>query len=213
MRITILFGGSNRERLVSVASAQALHQALPEADLWWWDVDDKVHVVQSKQLLEHARPFEDEFKPGTSGIPLEQALDQASAENRVLVLGLHGGRAENGELQVMCEMRGVPFTGSGSTSSHLAFDKVAAKRFAVLGGVSATQGIALADAEQALADHGKLIAKPVKDGSSYGLMFVNAGQDLVAVRKASETEEYLIEPFISGTEATCAVLEQTDGAL
>jgi hypothetical protein len=47
MRITILFGGSNRERLVSVASAQALHQALPEADLWWWDIEDKIHVVQS----------------------------------------------------------------------------------------------------------------------------------------------------------------------
>ena len=42
-RITILFGGLNKERLVSVASAQALHQALPEADLWFWDVDDTVH--------------------------------------------------------------------------------------------------------------------------------------------------------------------------
>jgi D-alanine-D-alanine ligase len=110
MRTTILFGGSNRERLVSVASAQALHQALPEADLWWWDVHDHVHVVQSKQLLEHARPFEDEFTPGTRGKPLEEALDQAAAEDRVLVLGLHGGRAENGELQVMLETRGVPFT-------------------------------------------------------------------------------------------------------
>src|SRR3954453_14211458 len=147
MRITILFGGSNRERLVSVASAQALHQGLPEADLWWWVVEDKVHVVQSKQLLEHARPFEDEFKPGTSGIPLEQALDQARAEDRVLVLGLHGGRAENGELQVMCEARGVPFTGSGSASSHLAFDKIAAKRFAALGGVTVTEGVALEHAE------------------------------------------------------------------
>src|SRR3569833_1754686 len=99
MRITILIGGSNRERLVSVASAQALHQALPEADLRWWDVEDKVHVVQSKQLLEHARPFEDEFKPGTRGIPLAQALDQAKTEDRVLVLSLHGGCAEDGELQ------------------------------------------------------------------------------------------------------------------
>ena len=61
---------------------------------------------------------------------LEAALDKAKAEDRVLVLGLHGGRAENGELQAMCEMRGIPFTGSGSASSHLAFDKVAAKRFA-----------------------------------------------------------------------------------
>ena len=214
MRITILFGGSNKERLVSVASAQALHAALPEADLWFWDVDDTVHEANGKALASHAKPFEEPFKAnGKSLGGLAAALDRAKAEERVLVLGLHGGRAENGELQVMCEMRGVPFTGSDSTSSHLAFDKVAAKRFAVLGGVSATQGIALADAEQALADHGKLIAKPVKDGSSYGLMFVNAGQDLVAVRKASETEEYLIEPFISGTEATCAVLEQTDGAL
>ena len=113
------------ERLVSVASAQALHQALPEADLWWWDVEDKVHVVQSKQVLEHARPFEDEFNPARAAFR-GQALDQAKAEGRVLVLGLHGGRAENGDLQVMCEARGVPFTVSGSASSHLAFDKVAA---------------------------------------------------------------------------------------
>src|SRR3954466_8385646 len=101
MRITILFGGTNKERLVSVASAQALHQALPEADLWFWNVDDGVHEVRSKTLLDHTRPFEDEFNPGTPSIgAIEAALDRAKAENRVLVLGLHGGRAENGELQV-----------------------------------------------------------------------------------------------------------------
>jgi len=213
MRITILFGGSNKERLVSVATAQALHQALPEADLWFWDIQDKVHVVQSRQLLEHARPFEDEFEPGTRGVPLEQALDQARDEDRVLVLGLHGGRAENGELQVMCESRGVPFTGSGSASSHLAFDKIAAKRFAALGGVTPPVGIALEHIEEAFADHGRLIAKPARDGSSYGLIFVNARQDLVAVRNAAKLEEYVIEPFIPGVEATCGVLERPDGSL
>jgi D-alanine-D-alanine ligase-like ATP-grasp enzyme len=66
MRITILFGGTNKERLVSVASAQALHRALPEADLWFWDVSDTVHEVRSQQLLDHARPFEDEFNPDNS---------------------------------------------------------------------------------------------------------------------------------------------------
>lgn len=213
MKITILFGGSNRERLVSVASAQALHQALPEADLWFWDIQDKVHVVQSKQLLEHARPFEDEFQPGTRGIPLEQALDQAKAEDRVLVLGLHGGRAENGELQVTCEARGVAFTGSGSASSHLAFDKVAAKRFAALGGVTPPANIALETIDDAFAEYGRLIAKPARDGSSYGLIFVNARQDLVAVRNAAEHEEYVIEPYIAGVEATCGVLERPDGSI
>ena len=213
MRITILFGGSNRERLVSVASAQALYQALPEADLWFWDVQDKVHVVQPRQLREHTRPFEDEFTPPTRGIPLEQALDQARAENRVLVLGLHGGRAENGELQVMCESRGVPFTGSGSASSHLAFDKIAAKHFAALGGVTSPANIALDDIDEALAEYGRLIAKPARDGSSYGLIFANAKQDLVAIRNAAKVEDYVIEPFSAGVEATCGVLERSDGSI
>src|SRR6476659_10431971 len=211
MRITILFGGTNKERLVSVASAQALHQALPDADLWFWDIADTVHEVTSRQLLGHKQPFEDVFKPESRRLGFEQALDRAKAEDRLLVLGLHGGSAENGELQAMCELRGIPFTGSGSASSYLAFDKVGAKRFAAIAGVEAPAGITLEDLDAAFAEYGKLIAKPARDGSSYGLIFVNAKQDLVAVRNAARTEEYLIEPFVSGIEATCGVLEQSDG--
>jgi D-alanine-D-alanine ligase len=214
MRITILFGGTNKERLVSVATAQALHSALPEAELWFWDVDDTVHETPSETLLRHSRPFEDPFRPGTPSLGrIEQALDGAKAENRLLVLGLHGGTAENGELQAMCEVREIPFTGSGSASSHLAFDKVAAKRFAAIAGVKAPEGVLLEDIEAAFADHGKLIAKPARDGSSYGLIYVNSEQDLVAVRNAARLEEYLIEPFIAGVEATCGVLEQSDGSV
>src|SRR5713226_6169126 len=155
MRITILFGGTNKERLVSVASAQALHAALPEADLWFWDVDDTVHEASSGALLQHSRPFEHPFRSGTPSLgKIEQALDRARGEDRVLVLGLHGGTAENGELQAMCELRGIPFTGSGSASSHLAFDKMAAKRFAAIAGVKAPDGIALADIEAAFAKYG-----------------------------------------------------------
>ncbi len=187
---------------------------MPDADLWFWDVDDTVHETRSEVLLKHSRPFEDPFRPGTPSVGrIEQALDKAKAEDRLLVLGLHGGRAENGELQAMCEMRGIPFTGSGSASSHLAFDKVAAKRFAAIAGVKAPAGVALEDIETALAEYGRLIAKPARDGSSYGLIFVNATQDLVAVRRAAKTEEYVIEPFIAGGEATCGVLEQLDGSL
>jgi D-alanine-D-alanine ligase len=214
MRTTILFGGTNKERLVSVASAQALHSALPDADLWFWDVDDTVHETHSQALLKHSRPFEEPFKPGTPSVGrIEQALDKAKAEDRVLVLGLHGGMAENGELQAMCELRGIPFTGSSSVSSHLAFDKTAAKRFAEIAGVRAPEGVALDDLDAALAEYGRLIAKPARDGSSYGLIFVNATQDLAAVRRAAETEEYVIEPFIAGTEATCGVLERLDGSV
>jgi D-alanine-D-alanine ligase len=213
MRITILFGGTNKERLVSVASAQALHEALPEADLWFWEADDSVHETSGKALLAHARPFEDPFQPGGHrvGRSIEEAMEQAKADGRLLVLGLHGGRAENGELQAMCEGRGIAFTGSGSAASHLAFDKVAAKRFAAIAGVRSPTGVAIADIESAFAEHGKLIAKPQRDGSSYGLIFVNSAQDIVAVRNAARHEDYVIEPFVSGTEATCGVLERADG--
>jgi D-alanine-D-alanine ligase len=214
MRITLLFGGTNKERLVSVATGQALHSALPEADLWFWDVDDTVHETASETLLKHSRPFEVPFKAGTPSLgSIEAALDRARAENRLLVLGLHGGTAEDGELQAMCEIRGLPFTGSGSASSHLAFDKVAAKRFAAIAGVPSPAGVMLEDIEAAFAQYGKLIAKPARDGSSYGLIYVNAKQDLIAVRNAARLEEYLIEPCIAGVEATCGVLEQPDGAV
>ncbi|MBV9561657.1 MAG: D-alanine--D-alanine ligase, partial [Bradyrhizobium sp.] len=215
MKITILFGGTNKERLVSAASAQALCEALPEAELWFWAADDSVHECRAATLLAHERPFERDFRPDGArvGGSIEQALDRARTEERLLVLGLHGGRAENGELQAMCERRRIPFTGSGSASSHLAFDKVAAKRFAAIGGVKPPPGIALADIEQAFAEYGRLIAKPTHDGSSYGLIFVNARQDLVAVRNAAKHEEYVIEPYIAGVEATCGVLERTDGSL
>jgi D-alanine-D-alanine ligase len=184
---------------------------LPEAELWFWAADDSVHETDAKTLIRHSRPFEQEFAPGGRLVvrSIDEALDQA--DGRVLVLGLHGGRAENGELQAMCELRGIPYTGSDSTSSHLAFDKVSAKRFAEIAGVRTTTDIAMEHIDAALAEHGRLIAKPTHDGSSYGLIFVNAKQDLVAVRNAARTETYLIEPYITGVEATCAVLEQSDG--
>jgi D-alanine-D-alanine ligase len=215
MRITILFGGTNKERLVSVASAQALCEALPEADLWFWAADDSVHETSAKTLTGHSRPFEQEFTPGGRkvGASIEQALDRAKTDGRVLVLGLHGGRAENGELQAACELRGVAYTGSDSTSSHLAFDKVAAKRFAAIAGVTTPPDIPLEEIEPAFAEYGRLVAKPSHDGSSYGVIFVNARQDLVAVRNAAKTEHYLIEPRIAGVEATCGVLEQPNGEI
>ncbi|TIU89072.1 MAG: D-alanine--D-alanine ligase, partial [Mesorhizobium sp.] len=63
----MLFGGPSRERLVSVATAQALHAALPHADLWFWTTDDTVHVVPPEELLAHAQVFETPLEPKGAG--------------------------------------------------------------------------------------------------------------------------------------------------
>lgn len=214
MRTTILFGGLSRERLVSVASAQAVADALPDADLWFWAADGTVRETRRAALHAHTKPFEVEFAADGARLgTIDAAMDRAATEDRVLVLALHGGSAENGEFQVLAEMRGIPFTGSGSAASHLAFDKTAAKLFARIAGVGSPETVMLDDIEQAFADHGKLVAKPAQDGSSFGLIFVNSSQDIAAVRRESLTTPYVIEPFITGPEATCGVLEQADGTL
>lgn len=213
MKSTILFGGTNRERLVAVASAQALAAALPEADLWFWGPDGQVQAADRQSLAAHQRPFELDFQAGGEVIgPIETALDRAGAEGRVLVLSLHGGSAENGELAALCEARGVAFTGSGASASRLAFDKAATKAVVAATGVTTPGAVPVEAAAEALARHGKLVAKPVAEGSSYGLLFVANEADLAELAKAAAREAYLVEPFVAGAEATCGVLER-DGTL
>lgn len=213
MRNTILFGGTNRERLVSVASAQALTATLPQADLWYWAPDGQVHEAQAEALAAHQRPFEIDFPATGPAIgEIEAALDRAAAEGRVLILALHGGQAENGELAALCEARGVAFTGSGAAASRLAFDKAATKAAVAKVGVVTPGTVLVETATEGLAEHGRLVAKPVAEGSSYGLIFVNSEADLAALAQAARREAYLVEPFVSGLEATCGVLER-DGEL
>ncbi len=212
MRTTILFGGENRERLVAVASAQTVARTLPDADLWFWAPNGQVHVASREVLLGHDRPFELDLPTEGQAIGgIEAALDVAKREDRVLLLSMHGGAAENGELAALCEARGVAFTGSGSHASWLAFSKTRAKEVVEKAGVSVPQNIAVDDAEVALAKYGRLIAKPSEDGSSYGLIFVDTPADLDAVRKAAADEAYVIEPFVQGLESTCGVLELDGG--
>src|SRR4051794_20115913 len=107
---TILFGGLSRERLVSVASAQHLAVVLPKAELWYWTADDTFVAMSCEELLAHQRPFEAPLV--ASGEPfarsLDAMLDRAARTQRLLLLGLHGGMSEDGQLARACEARGIP---------------------------------------------------------------------------------------------------------
>lgn len=213
MRNTILFGGENRERLVSVASTQAIAATLQDADLWFWGSDGIIRTCERSHLMGHSRPFEIELPAIGEPIgSIEAAVDRAAAERRVLILGLHGGMAENGELAALCEKRGASFTGCGSVASRLAFDKVASK--AVVGGIgiSTPPTLSIKTAVDDLATYGKLVAKPIADGSSYGLLFVDSPEDISGLAELMQKEPYLIEPFIEGINATCGIVEH-DGRL
>jgi len=213
----VLFGGPSDERHVSVASAQNIVRAMPEALAWFWTPDGWIHDVAVRDLLAHQRPFEIDFVPARPAIfpTIEQALDTLPVESPVFLLALHGTVGEDGTLQAMLEARAIPFTGSGSAASAAAFDKERAKEI-VKDHVRVAESRVARDSREVrvaiadlLARHERIVLKPLAGGSSRGLFFVERDDDRVDLD--SLTMPYLAESFLSGRELTVGVIDQGDG--
>jgi D-alanine-D-alanine ligase len=218
-RVVVLFGGDGNEHRVSVASAQNVASQLSEAALWYWTREGSVLEVDAGALLGFERPFENDFKPTAERewAGISQALGDDAASGAVFFLALHGGSGEDGTIQAELESLGHVFTGSGSAASRLAFDKVRARD------VVAAEGVRVADACVVDADpatheklgaffetHGKVIIKPIADGSSHGVRIVENESELdaaiVAIRRSGGVS-HLAEAFVVGRELTVGVVE------
>jgi D-alanine-D-alanine ligase len=143
-------------------------------------------------------------------------------ETDVIFLGLHGGQGEDGTIQALLDLTGVPYTGTGHLGSALAMDKDLSKRLFRGAGVPtpdwlmAPQGWANMsesvqkrfdeEVEQAL--HLPVIVKPSKQGSTVGLTLVRqAGALPAAIAAAFDfDDEVMIEQFIAGRELTVGIL-------
>lgn len=217
MRIAVLFGGTSSERDVSIASGSQVVKALREAG------HDVIAVDTASGVLDKA----EEKKLLSSGVapapPAEASLDMlrsgdASAIVKapeldgidVIFLALHGGTGENGTLQSVLELTGIPYTGSGPLGSAVAMDKDMTKRILVHAGVPTPDWLmAPVDAEEAIERLGlPLIVKANKQGSTVGLTKVQAaGEFEEAVRKAyRHDDEVMVEQFIPGRELTVPIL-------
>ena len=222
--VVILFGGASSERKVSVASAQNVASLLDQAEAWFWARDGAIHRIDRAALLAQERPFEEEFAP--AGPPayrsLQEALDDPSSRPLTFVLALHGTGGEDGSAQRLFEERRIAFTGPGAAASAKAFDKEWAKQMASAAGVPVAESVHLPRGDQAtvgsallgfLARHERIVAKPVAGGSSVGLHIVGSVADAqrAAAAIAISGEEYLAEPFVSGTELTVGVVDDGRG--
>lgn len=217
--IIVLFGGQSDERHVSVASAQNIANTLgqraagSEQRLWFDAPNGAIHDVAPAELLAHARPFEVDFVPSRPAIwpDLEQALDTIPVDDPVFLLAYHGGAGEDGRVQAMLERRGLPFTGSGSETSAIAFDKHRAKellkdRVRVAESRVVTTAAEARDAiRELLSRHERLVLKPLRGGSSRGLMFIEEPIDF------DPPQPYIVEQFIRGRELTVGVIDRGSG--
>ncbi|MDO4552923.1 MAG: D-alanine--D-serine ligase VanG [Bacillota bacterium] len=128
---------------------------------------------------------------------------------------LHGKNGEDGTIQGLLELAGIPVAGCGVLSSALCMDKDRAHKLASLAGVEAPASFLLkspARLEEALKWAERqgypVFVKPVKAGSSYGITRVEGREGLaVAVKRAfGYDDEVLLEEAIPGFEVGCAVL-------
>lgn len=190
-KIAVLLGGTSAEREVSLNSGAAVLAGLREGGIDAYPVDPKeVDVTQLKSM-----GFQKVF------------------------IALHGRGGEDGTLQGMLELMGLPYTGSGVMASALSMDKLRSKLLWQGAGLPVAPWVALtrAEFEKGLSDKQlaeisalglPVIVKPSREGSSVGMSKVvaeNALQD--ALRLAFQhDEEVLIEKWLSGPEFTVAIL-------
>ena len=217
MKIAVLFGGTSAERDVSIASGSQVVKALRAAG------HDVIPVDTASGVLNKA----EEQKLLTSGVapvpPEESELDLMRSGNTsavlsspelsnidVIFLALHGGTGENGTLQSLLELTGIPYTGSGPLASAVAMDKDVAKRLFVHAGVPTPDWVmAPCDIVEVEARFSyPFIVKPNKQGSTVGLSIVRErGEYDQAIETAfRHDDEVMIEEFIPGRELTVPIL-------
>lgn len=219
MKITLLLGGLSSERDVSLASGLRVAAALRE----------RGHQVLAVDTA-HGPLTEAEEAAMLAGGPVKRVPPEIVARARdartaitaameplrdvsdcdVVFLALHGGTGEDGTIQALLDLTGVPYTGSGHLASALAMDKDLSKRiFRDAGVPTADWRMAPVPVEEVSAALGwPLVVKPSKQGSTVGLSLVRAPDEYdAAVAEAyRHDDEVMIEAFVPGRELTVAVL-------
>ena len=227
-RILVFFGGCSTEHDISLQSAQGV---LEHMDRSRW-LPLMVGITCQGEWLCYNGPVsaigDGSWEQDRSHCtPCTLSLDRD--KHQLLLLGdrvsrvsfdgafpiLHGKNGEDGTVQGLLELAGIPFAGCGALSSALCMDKDRSHRLAALAGVSSPKGLVFAAGAdradiQAAADTlgYPLFVKPVRSGSSFGISRVTQPAGLLpAVEEAfGHDREVLLEEAVDGFEVGCAVL-------
>ena len=223
MKVVLLLGGSSPERLVSIASGRGIVRALRE-------IGHKVTVVDPAQG-NHQVPEEELFSQSVGEVPPRQEFfESLSPANYIRAIEssvfddvdvafiiLHGKYGEDGIIQSLLELRGVPYTGSGVMASALAMDKAMSKKLFRHHGIPTADWI---DYNRNSTDRRTIIrngiptigypnvVKPNDQGSSVAITIVKEPGELErALDEAEEcSDTVLVEKYVSGAELTVSIL-------
>ena len=220
LRLGVIFGGQSVEHEVSVHSAQAvlraadpsLYEAVPigvTKEGGWLTLDE------TRRALERADP---PFKKTLAGAGhgLAAAAEALSQVDLVFPL-VHGTHGEDGSLQGLLELAGLPYVGCGVAASALGMDKALMKACFSAAGlpvadhvvVRATDAEDMAVVREIEARIGyPAFVKPANGGSSVGVSMAHGREDLaMAIAAAGRIDrKIVVEKYIEGREVECGVL-------
>ncbi len=215
MKIGVLFGGTSSERDVSVASAAQVVKALESHGHTVVPIDCERGVLpadEAASFLSHGIAKSPPTMGATRQYAVEKlATDPAIKSLDVMFLALHGGLGEDGTVQGLLELLGVPYTGSPLRGSSLALDKDVTKRLVRAAGVpTADWFVNPDDLDRVVATLGlPLIVKPNSEGSTVGLTVVRHRAELEAAISTAHRydQEAMVERFVPGRELTVGVID------
>jgi D-alanine-D-alanine ligase len=210
--VAVLFGGANSEHEVSCSSARSVEEHLDRArfDPVFVGADRHGgwHRLDRVADLAAADPAEGRRLPDLAGVDMVLPV-------------LHGRFGEDGTLQGLLELAGMPYVGNGVLASALAMDKARCQQVLEGSGIPTVPTIVVTRATQdraadAAASLGyPVFVKPNRSGSSVGTTRVtDAGALSAALDEALEHDESaLLQPFQAADEVDVAVLQRPDGSL
>ncbi|MEO7359940.1 MAG: D-alanine--D-alanine ligase, partial [Gemmatimonadaceae bacterium] len=225
MNITVLLGGVSAERDVSLSSGLRIAIGLREKGHTVTCLDPAEGVMsraKEEELLASgvgSNPPSLEQLANLSAVGLSPTLGTLPeiVNTDCVFIALHGGQGEDGTVQAVLDMVGVPYTGSGHLASALAMDKHLSKIVMRAAGVSVADWLMAphpSTGQELLAEDvgtflgWPVIVKPSKQGSTVGLSIVrNPSALALAIREAFRfDDEVMVERFVPGRELTVAVL-------
>jgi D-alanine-D-alanine ligase len=212
VRVAVLLGGRSSEHEISLASARSVLDALDP---------ERYETV----TVEIGRDGRWELGTGDGGRSVAETLPVPTAkvpatlgEVDVVFPVLHGPFGEDGTVQGLLELAGVPYVGAGVLGSALAMDKDVFKAVMRDRGVPVTRNITIRQGGKPQNPFGfPAFVKPARLGSSVGISKVRSDEELAAAVEVAfrHDEKVLVEEFVDGIEVECGVLgnEQPEASL
>jgi D-alanine-D-alanine ligase len=224
VRVAVLMGGRSSEHEISVASARSVLEALdPERyeavaieigrdGRWGLPAPAQAALVGARAELEAELGDEDDDERTpveTLPVPASSAVPATLADVEVVLPVLHGPFGEDGTVQGLLELAGVPYVGAGVAASAVCMDKDLFKKICRDSGIPVARHVALRPRDAIENPFGyPVFVKPARLGSSVGISKVRDLAELEpAVRLARRHDEkVLVEEFVEGVEIEVGVL-------